>query len=259
MKVFNQTLYSSICMDSSDPNQQIVLSQQAINDLFVWVGFLRSMFKWLPICPLKVGPPMRCLTICSDAAGLAEGESSDSGPGCGCISFDEEGIVIFASQIVWPSKFICELVNENGIRFGDNSMFLEMFGIIVPFVSRPDLFANKRILIKVDNLAVVFGIMNRSQKSDSNKAILIRALVLILAYLESEIFVEHLPRKSDWESRLVDRLSRSDSTTRADYAMVQSFGSQKLPSCLQDWLLDPKTDWDLAMKLLSFVENVFPK
>jgi hypothetical protein len=205
-----------------------------MDDLRVWAGFLMSSQKWLPICPLKTGPPLRCTEICSDAAGLAVSENANHGPGCGSVSWNEDGIIIFASQVVWPRKFIESEKNESGIRFGDNSTFLELLGILIPFLLSPDLFKNKRIVLKVDNLGVIFGIWNRNLKSDTCSAILIRALYLISAFLGSEIFAEHLPRKSNWESNLVDRLSRISSTTVNDKALISSFRVRELPDCLKE-------------------------
>jgi hypothetical protein len=145
--------------------------------------------------------------------------------------------------------------NEHGVRFGDNSMCLEMLGVIIPFISNPDLCRNKRIVIKVDNIAVYFGIVNRNQKSDKSTAVLIRALYLITSYLECEIFVDHLPRVSNWESSMVDRMSRRSSTSPKDDALLRSFKYPKLPRCLIDWFASPKTSWNMAIELLEFVEK----
>jgi hypothetical protein len=109
------------------------LSNSALNDLLVWAGFLTSDLKWFPICALKNAPPMRCLTFISDAAGLSENCFEKNFPGCGAIGLSEEGLLVFARQILWPSEFIISATDEKGIRFGDKSCCLEVIGVILPF------------------------------------------------------------------------------------------------------------------------------
>jgi hypothetical protein len=223
--------------------------------LLVWAGFLSNDLRWLPISRPQEAPPARCMTFCSDAAGISTEGSAFGKPGCGCVGFDAEGKLVFARQFFWPHKFIMSEKNEKGIRFGDNSTVLEVIGLMLPFFSNPSILVGKKVLLKVDNWAVVFGIENRAASNDEITSIFIRAMFLIAAYLECEIFIEYLPRKSDYESLLVDRLSRASSTNDNDRAILSAFCYMDVPDCLTNWFCKPVADWNLAYKLLEFVES----
>ena len=258
MKVFKFSLNKSLVTESEDPDQEIIFQDSALEDLKVWAGLLESQLRWLPICPLKNSPPLRCMTFYSDAAGLASDTSAEGGPGCGSVGFDEDGIIIFARQLIWPKEFIETSANCKNVRYGDNSACLEMIGVLLPFISSPELCAHKRVLFKVDNLSVVYGIMNGLSTSDESTSILIRTIYLIAAYIECEIFVEHVNRKSNWESNMADRLSRLSTTTKNDVRLLDSFKFKALPMVLQSWMEHPTESWNLAYELLDWVENELP-
>jgi len=256
MRIFKQPLNKELQIEEELSCNDIHISDQAKSDLMIWAGFLLSEFHWLPICPLKSGPPLRCTVVCSDAAGLAEGESSMKEPGCGSIALCEEGKILTVRQFLWPSDFIQNGRDDKKVRFGDKSTTLEMIGMVLVFLSDPSLFRGKRVLLKVDNLAAVFGMETGSIKNDENAAVFVRTLHLIAAYLECELFIEHLPRKSDWESLLVDRLSRKSTTTKQDQERLLAFGEFSLPKCLENWFSSPSLDWQLSVKLLEYVECI---
>ena len=129
LKCFKQPLNSCLEGKDDDPNRQIVLSQSAKDDILVWAGFLLSDLKWIPICPPIVNPPLRCITLISDAAGLPDINQVYKLPGCGSIGLDENGLIIFARQIIWPHYFICDGKDEKDVRFGDKSTCLE-YGVM---------------------------------------------------------------------------------------------------------------------------------
>ena len=66
----------------------------------------------------------------------------------------------------------------------------------------------------------------------------------------------HAPaRKSSWDAVLVDRLSRSSSTSPQDRRLLASFPGLVLPECLLQWLNHTGEDWSLAKKLLNSVSR----
>jgi len=256
MKLFMQSLNKCLAGGEVDPRAIVFLPAEVIADLHIWAGFLNSGLKWLPICPKLEAPPIRSVVFCSDAAGCAVDGCSDTGPGCGSVGLDEEGMIIFARRLAWPDKFISSEKNDAGVRYGDNSAVLEVIGVILPFLSDPSVLRGKRVLVKVDNLSVVFGIWNKGSKSDTIVSIFVRALYLIGAYLECVILVDHLPRKSDWESNLVDRLSRKSTISRWDRNLLDSFQYKDLPEALLKWLNKPTSNWKLANELLDYVIKI---
>ena len=114
---------------------------------------------------------------------------------------------------------------------------------------------NQVIEVKVDNVACFFGWINRHVTGDVTASILIRSLHLISAFLGSQVHITHLPRKSTWDAILVDRLSRSSSTSSQDRRLLASFPSWDLPECLVQWMNHPAEDWGLAVKLLESVSR----
>jgi hypothetical protein len=142
-----------------------------------------------------------------------------------------------------------------GKRLGAKTTTLEFIGILLPFLMIPEQLQNQHIVVKVDNGACYFGWINRSCPNDEMASILIRALHLIGAFLGSFIHIHHLPRMSNWEAQLVDRLSRSETTTSADRRLLRSFQGHKLPSPLRIWLENPREDWDLPISLLESIVN----
>ena len=139
---------------------------------------------------------------------------------------------------------------------GNKTTTLEFLGILIPFLLIPRELMNQHVIVKVDNVGCFFGWLNRHTTEDVTASILIRALHLISAFLGSQIHIEHLPRISTWDAELVDRLSRSRTTTSADKRLLESFRLPEIPESLSKWLLDPQDDWDLALRLLEHVERL---
>jgi hypothetical protein len=104
-------------------------------------------------------------------------------------------------------------VTKSGKRIGSKTTTLEFLGIIIPFILIPDQLAGQHIIVKVDNTGCYYGWLNKNSPNDETASILIRALHLIASFLGSQIHIRHLPRNSNWEAELVDRLSREETTT----------------------------------------------
>jgi hypothetical protein len=230
------------------------LSVHSKRDLLVWVGFLQDENQWFPICPRPAGPPVNRKEFSSDAAG---GNSLFRGKiGCGNAGFLENGELFFVNQLFWPENGLIIKKDVKGAKFENKTTTLEMIGIIIPFLLIPDQLVSQHILLKVDNTGCIFGWQNKSVSGDNCASILIRALHLISAYLGSVIYMEHLPRVSSWDARLVDRLSREKTTTSADRHLLHTMTSRTLPPRFLSWLEDPDENFSLANDLLSEVEKV---
>jgi hypothetical protein len=234
----------------------IKVTKEAKDDLWVWAGFLQSDFKWLPIPREMDSPPLRCKEFVSDAAGLAESADPLSGPGCGNVAFCEFGTVIYANRLQWPDNFIRNATDEKGVRYRDKTTTLEMIGLLLPFLTVPELLKKQHIVFKVDCLGTIYGMMNKAAKGDSSASVFIRAAHLIAAYLECTMHVQHLPRVSDWGAEVTDRLSRSSTMTCQDRKLVRAFRNRGVPGCLLRWFKNPKCDWNLAFELLEHVKRL---
>jgi hypothetical protein len=100
---------------------------------------------------------------------------------------------------------------------------LEAVGVLLAIVQFPEFFKNCHVVVKIDNLGVVWGLLNMKAKEDNCASIIIRAILLVCAYLECRLHAEHQPLMSDWGSEVSDRLSRRTSTTKNDRQLVQNW------------------------------------
>ena len=243
------------CLSAGAINEFITVSSNAKRDLLVWAGFLLdpTCENNIPSCPSN--PTISHKTFTSDAAGYAS--DCDVGrPGVASIGFDEEGKIIFAFQKLWNKEMISGLKDNKGKDFGRKTAFLEFVGIIIPFLLMPKELQNQHVVLRVDNISCHYGWLNKSMKNDAYTSILLRALHMISNYLCSIIHVQHLPRESTWDSRLVDRMSRESSMTQDGKKLLDSFRDFVLPVFFVKWLDSPTEDWNIALQLLDFVKTI---
>lgn len=231
----------------------ICLSSNARSDLKIWANVLLCPVVWLPITPRYCNPPLTYYYFTSDAAGCADNAITKTGLGCGSVGFDTKGDICFLKQLLWPDNVLDEFHDEKGCKLGNKTTMLEFLGIIIPFVIIPEKLCNKYVIVKTDSIGCFYGWLNKQASGDGMASILVRALHLISSRLCCHIHIEHLPRCSSWDSMLVDRISRSRTTTKNDLSLIDHHSSRNIPEVLQDWMINPEEDWGLATKLLEFV------
>ena len=248
---FKRPILDDLCKLSATESGK--LSQQSRKDLLIWAGMLKEKI-WLPIPPEPCAAPLRVKSFFSDAAGLAVDGDWTTGPGVASIGFDEEGKFICAVNITWPTDMIRSHIDSKGVRFGDKSTTLEMVGVLIPFIVIPNELKNQHIELSVDNMNCLYGWENKSLKGDISASIIIRAIHLISAYLGSIVHIKHLPRVSNFESTMVDRMSRLSSMAREDRNILSSFANLRVPPVLREWICNPSEDWSFPFRLLSYVK-----
>jgi hypothetical protein len=237
------------------PDQKIQLSYEAREELRVWANFLQDK-DWHPLAGSYCNPPLACKEFTSDAAGSAHLADNAGRLGCGSIGFNHEGLIIFAHQFWWPVGVLESHKDKNGKLFGCKTTTLEFLGILTPFLLIPGSLTGQHVIVKVDNTGCYYGWLNKSSPHDETASILIRALHLIEAFLQCQIHIQHLPRNSNWEAQMVDRLSRERTTTGMDKKLLRSFPSFEFPARLLAWMSNPTEDWSLPVYLLNYVENM---
>ncbi len=196
------------------------------------------------MCPTAI---LRFLHIW--CGGFNSGTKLSAKIGCSSIGFSISGEICFAAQLFWPEKLVANP------EFGSNTTFLEMIGLILPFLLIPETLRKKHVILRVDNIGCYYAWQNKYVKNDISASIITRALVLISAFLECQVHVEHLPRMSTWDACACDRMSRDSSTQPNDRALLRSFGNLECPEHLTEWLSSGCDQWNLATELLSIVEN----
>ena len=232
------------------------LTSEIHSDLKVWAGFLLDGNEWLPIPSEPSFPPIIHKEFTSDAAGLSD-IKGDSG--VAAIGVDEEGILIFAARVFWDDRMLRRM--RSGVKdvMGNDTVFLEAVGILLPFVLIPERLMHQHVVCKMDNIACFYSWDKKYVKEDIYTTIIFRSLFLISSFLATIVHVKHLPRMTTWEARLTDRLSRRSSTSHGDRELLKSFGDLEAPQFFKSWLDDPTPDWDLPLKLICFVESCINK
>jgi len=144
--------------------------------------------------------------------------------------------------------------DKKGSRFGSKTATLEALGLLLPFLTAPDLVRGRHVVLKVDNISLVYGWDKRYLKVDEEASILIRSLHLLGCLLECQIRVVHIGRLSDDKATLVDHWTRL-STVKSEDEKAVKVGWRKLRGALSKWLVDPATDWSLPVRLAEEVES----
>jgi hypothetical protein len=219
------------------------------------VGFLNDPSPWIPICNPPNHPPICTKVFTSDAAGLPRNSSWSGNIGCGVIGIEESGSMCLIAQLWWPKNFITSRKDSKGKRFGEKTATLELIGILLPLLLIPKSLQNQHIVFKTDNLSCVFGHQNGYMKGDECASILIRSLYLISAFLGCAVHIEHIPRRSDWESEVADNLLRERTTGFMEKQLMARNLKTDFPQALLDWLENAKEDWSLPVHLLDHVIN----
>jgi len=253
MKGFKSNLNETLSKLHKSDN--VNLTVYARNELIVWYNFICDSVSWQPIAAPYRGIPLAVKSFTSDAAGHAVNLKVKDRLGCGNIGFDNTGKIIFAKQLFWPKEILKLARDHKNCRIGDKTTTLEFLGILLPFILIPEELKNQHVIVKVDNIGCYFGWINRQVPGDKMASMLVRILHLLSAYLGCFVHIEHLPRNSSWDAELVDRLSRSLTTTVMDKKLLDSFTLPDIPSCLVGWMEEPWEDWELPNQILSYVMN----
>ena len=256
---FRRNLNDDLSFSMNSSADLVRLSDQSKKDLNIWAGCLLDSDQKLPIPTCPNDPPLCHKSFTSDAAGCADDASRDAGPGVACIGLSEDGEISFAARHLWNIVMIEDMRDLDEKRFRNKTAFLEFVGVIMPFILVPSCLKNQHVVSKVDNISCVYAWENRGMKNDTYTSILIRALHLISSYLCTIVHVQHLPRDTSWESKIVDRMSREKTCRHSDRNILKEFGTHTFPVFFSSWLKNPVCDWDIANELLTYVKHLCEK
>jgi hypothetical protein len=252
MSAYRRPLYDCLKTGLCDPLLTCTISDQAKKDLLIWAACIKDSAYGLPIPKEPTLPSINHFSFVSDAAGVPDLNNFKKDAGVGGVGFDKDGAIISAFQFIWEKEFF-EFVDEKGAKMGSKTTSLEILGVLINILLNCKTIKNEHIICKVDNIACKYGWESKAIKNDIIATILIRAMHVITNYLGCFITIVHLPRISSWEGCIVDRLSRHSTSNKSDMALVASFGNQTLPTALNDWIKNPKEDYDIVMKLLYHI------
>ena len=255
MKIFRYEINAALTTKIENNDNDSGLPHAAKEELNFWAGFLTDCDPWHRICPPYHSPPLCPVIFTSDAAGMPTNCGTRTRLGAASISTSEDGSTFFAQRIWWDRKFIMSAKDEKGTRYGDKSTTLEAIGLLLPLLAIPHLLVNKHIVLRVDNIGCYYGMLNKRCSGDKTASVIIRTIVLLEAVLGSRIHLEHLPRRSNWESETVDDMSREDTTDFFQHTMLERFSHLDRPTVIEDWMKNPMPNWDLAQNIVNIVRE----
>jgi hypothetical protein len=131
---------------------------------------------------------------------------------------------------------------------------LELIGVILPFISHPKLFVNKYVKCNVDNISLGFAWINKTVKTDSSLYKIFQILHLIEYAIPCKIFIEHSPRRSSWQTILVDNLTRKNTTLLLDENLIKNAEKHELSGPLKNWIDNPNENLNV-MEVLDCITN----
>ena len=242
----------------TDQEGKRLITADLKQDLKIWSELAHAAAGGFPI-PVPTGkPPITALRFVSDAAGAAyrweKGSKINTtvpnDRGVASLGFDGENL-IFAGGYKWPFALLTKSKDGSGTQMGFKSAMLETVGLLIPFLTRPDMVRGKHILLQVDNLAVIFAWSKKYCRNDAETSLLIRVLHVVEALLECKIYCEHLPRKSNSAAVLADHLSRESTTTKSELAAIKHVDWSPLKGALAKWLENPVMNWNLPQDICS--------
>jgi hypothetical protein len=138
-------------------------------------------------------------------------------------------------------------------KFASHSTILEVIGLLLPFLCIPHQLIGKPILLLVDNEAVVYAWNRRMARHNAYVSIFIQTLHMLEAALPCRIFVQYIKRCSTPEAVLVDKLSRTSTTTPVELGKIAHLKMSIPHGPILTWLQNPIPDWTLPPKILSHI------
>ena len=220
----------------------------------------------MPIGLPPMGFPITAVKFMSDAASAAyswgDGRCTNlTEPGnreVASVGFAGENL-FFVGGLIWTFALMTKIRDSWSRFWGSKSSALECFGLLIPFVTRPDLLQNKYVILYVDNISLIYAWEKKYCKNDKETLILIRCLYVLEAFLETKVFVEHVKRISNDMAVLVVHLSGESSITDTDLARISSLPWLSPGGALVSWISNPCLDWNLPYKIVDDVGKMLTK
>ena len=124
-------------------------------------------------------------------------------------------------------------------------------GLLLPLIAFPNEVKGKQIVMKIYNIAVMWGWKNGYVKNDESASEILKAAKYVSGFLGTTIYMEHVGRMSEDLASMADELSRKqrckgaeerEALEKAMFRPVQGF--------LLKWLENPEKGGNLTVMLL---------
>ena len=230
----------------------VLLSPGTYDQIKFWINMIQATTTFLPMrdTPNNLSPHTH--RFYTDAAGCPDNMScKDIGAGAAWINPD--GIIkIFRS--IFPDKLVTSMSDDQGRRFGNKTMILELLAVFLPLSHEIHHFTNSGLIIMTDNVGVVYAFKRGRSRVCDLTSCLIQALNILICEFSIQLEIRHVKRRSTVLATIADKLTRADDDAKE---VVKSFGPPKsgLPMSLHKWTLNPHFDQMLGFDILSDIEN----
>ena len=89
-------------------------------------------------------------------------------------------------------------------------------------------------------------------QNDPNLYELIKLLHILEFAIPCKIFIEHSPRRSSWQTNLVDNLTRELTTTEKDLKILEHVAKHELKGNLKNWINNP----DDYLQITKIIDDI---
>ncbi len=163
--------------------------------------------------------------------------------------------IYWVSTVKWPEHLIVGQKSSSGAYFGSKSTTLETVGLLLPFFGLPRELAGRHVLLRVDNMAVVYAWQKKYCCDDPETSLLIRCLHVLEPLLQCKIYVQHLRRVSNKVAEVADSLTRTSTTSQSVLAELKNAQWFTAEGPLIEWLENPVVDWTLPTKIIDWLKE----
>ena len=256
MKFFRAPIIDDI-KRADKAKRPITPSPATIDTLAYWQNMLHDLRHGFPI-PDRDFKPDGEIQFVTDAAGLQKNHALSHPIGVGSVGVKELKINEhwFASQALWPEKFITSTKDNKNAFIGNKSTTLEILGWFPPLYHNRHLIRNRGVIIHVDNMASMFAYKAGRCSHDAWASFLITSLAFVLTSLSCHLEVRFLPRVSIDNATWADLLSRRDAKGLRAIDALQTPLTKGWPPTVGQWMENPYFDPIFKWKLLAdFLEG----
>jgi hypothetical protein len=215
------------------------------NDLELWSAVIGDCAEGLPIPSLPVSVPLSHKSFAVHAVKNQNLSHKSSDAGIGCYGSNEDGMYLSKVSFLWNAKAYRDLA------LFENHCTLILAGILLSLTVNFRNLKNQHIVFLTNNITCVWAWDKKYASDDIRSSILIRCIVILAAYLGSEIHIDYKKDPNSWEFISAERLSRDCTTSNTERTFLRRQLDEMVPRDLQLWLSSWSEDWSLPGKLAN--------
>ena len=241
----------------SAKDNKIMISFPARFQLITWANIIQELSDF-PIPIRDTVPPIKIICLLSDAAGkpkILEHSNIEVAAAAVAYISPNTNLIATACQAFFPHDLVTHKTDDNGIRFGDKSTFLELSAILLGIIRNKNLIAKRQVLILSDSLPALWALQKGRSPTCLYSSTLCLAIATLLNSFESYFYTRHIPRKTNYAAIVADGLTRKDKTSDLFSKIFKDKLQTDWPTTLQTWLQNPSFDDTLGARILDEISR----